>query len=401
MDAAQRKRLGGFTLGLLLFLVVFPKAGIKVAGIPFTWGLALLAIAAFYCLLRNLAICPPVSLSRITAYIATLAFPCLATIIIATNGFAVLGFVISFYTVFAILPLAMMIIFAADIESLYPESVFAFLDKAMKFLIAFGIVNFLFYALAKRDIAIPLLTTALGDTDVKENLRGPLEKLMSTYNNGNIFGVCMTMLLPLFYDRTSVFWRGMARGAMVLTLSRTAWIGLFLVELYRLTISKKTVLFPIKGVVGVFAAIVLVGIGLAIMGRSFSFLFDPNLGGRIDEIRQLSSIGFWPHVRYSAIAEIVYVSITYQFGIIGLIAFLVAMVIPLAIAARGASSCRWRRDLFFGLAIYLVIAASDGVILFIPTMVFYWAIVSFLLRHGETSNSTNSLRVTESANFAD
>src|SRR5580692_7092430 len=98
MEGEQQKGLSGMAVVLLLFLVVFPKGGVKVANVPLTWGLLLLAISAFYCLLRNLVINCPISLSRATAYLATLAFPCLATVTLATQGYDEFGYVISLYT---------------------------------------------------------------------------------------------------------------------------------------------------------------------------------------------------------------------------------------------------------------------------------------------------------------
>jgi len=57
----------------------------------------------------------------------------------------------------------------------------------------------------KTDIEIPYFTinaADVGEVADKYNQRGNIMKLISTYNNGNIFGVCTLMFFPLFYYNT-------------------------------------------------------------------------------------------------------------------------------------------------------------------------------------------------------
>ena len=114
-----------------------------------------------------------------------------------------------------------------------------------------------------------------------------MSKLISTYNNGNIFGVCTLMLFPIFYKNTKsklkIF---IVVLALLLTLSRTVWIGLFFyfLFLYRNQVLKLVKIYLLGG-------LILLIMGTVIMTRYFQygslqgFIFDANLGGRILQIR--------------------------------------------------------------------------------------------------------------------
>ena len=125
------------------------------------------------------------------------------------------------------------------------------------------------------------------------------------------------------------------------------------------------------------------------MGKDISFLFDPNFGGRLNQILLLLEEGIYlfPHKQFSVIAEIAYVSILDTFGVLGLIAFLVALLMPLwvAVSQHDKALPRYKKDILLGLGLYLIVSGSDSASLYMPVMLFYWFGVAVLLREEKSS----------------
>jgi hypothetical protein len=253
---------------------------------------------------------------------------------------------------------------------------------------AYGIALFFWRILTGDFIEVPYLTVNAADYGTMEtekyNNRGGIFKLISTYNNGNIYGISILLLLPLYaYLEKCPFRAAIVKLSLILTLSRTVWMGLLLYEmvhrLYVRRVSARTV-FALFGAVG------LVGGGiwysLTLMSGSTGFLFDRGLGGRLGQFRALESVGALPNAPFIWIAEIVYLSVAEGFGIVGLVAFLIGMGAPLAAHFMGVvpfANTVYKRSLAAALVVYLFVALSDGALLYIPVMAFYWFVVSLLL----------------------
>jgi hypothetical protein len=113
-----------------------------------------------------------------------------------------------------------------------------------------------------------------------------------------------------------------------------------------------------------------------IAGLSSDFLFDKNLGGRIDQLSVLKHLSLAGDLKpLGIIKEIVYLSILENFGIIGLFLFLIYLLSPLII-------CMYFKiysTLQIGIIVYLLVCTMDGVMLLIPTMCFFWFISSLSL----------------------
>jgi hypothetical protein len=171
--------------------------------------------------------------------------------------------------------------------------------------------------------------------------------------------------------------------SLLLTLSRTVWLGLLAFELLnRLYVRPLTV-----RALGLLVGSVVVVIGgvlgaLRLMGMDPAFLFDRNLGGRIVQLEVLDEATILPRVSFEHILEMVYLSVLENFGLVGLVTFLIAMVTPLALHLLRAvphAASEYKRCLAAGLMVYLFIALSDGALLFIPVMAFFWFVVSLLV----------------------
>ena len=99
-----------------------------------------------------------------------------------------------------------------------------------------GIFNFFWHPFTGHFVEVPYLTVNAAITAsleyTKHIARGRYLKLISTYNNGNLYGVCTLMLLPLYNHFEKKRWRRwVLKIALLLTLSRGVWVGIVLEQL--------------------------------------------------------------------------------------------------------------------------------------------------------------------------
>lgn len=378
-----------FFLAVLLVIII-PKGGFKIAGIPITWGylyLGFLMLLSVFIILNRYKF--TVMNKPFIAYIATLPFVIYFTIHLLINGYTgTFGNLISFYVSFVFLPLLFYIFlssFLVKIKSAYIETI---LSKAVLIISIYGIFLFMYKQITGHFLEIPYITVNvadLGELDTsKFNQRGSVSKLISTYNNGNIFGVCTLMLFPVFYKNTNSKTQILLVVlALLLTLSRTVWIGLmfYFLFLYRNQLVKLVKIYLLGG-------LILLLLGAIIMTRYFQygslsgFILDSNLGGRILQIRKTNEITFFGSGVYRVIEEIVYLSIFKQFGLMGLFLFCVSFFTPiyLYLKTKNNNYCY-----FIGILVYLFVCLSDGCILLIPTLAFFYFITVMTFIRQNTS----------------
>ena len=376
---------------LLTFNVLLPKGGVKVGDIPLTTGYAILFLLAglgfvaytytgkIRWLGRNQFIC----------LAAFFPFFALSTIKIFGTGFLSMGFMISFYISLFIIPVAFLLIFYHPLKQVPFDFIKNLLINFVFFTALYGVFLFFYKLYTGSFVEIPLVTVNLGDVgelETKHIDRGGVFKLISTYNNGNLYGVCMLMLLPFYNHYEKKRYRTLVvKLALLLTLSRTVWVGLIMFEgLNFLFLQKKTV----KSIVAVAALIVLVFsailVGLSLLGRDLSFLADSSLGGRTAQIEVLQEGSFFPDldVPYEVVREMVYFSVVENFGWLGLAFFLLYLSTPLVLFLAGKTPqarTLTKKSLLLGLVLYHIVAFVDGAILYIPIMAIYWLVVVLLL----------------------
>jgi hypothetical protein len=367
---------------LMIFLLIFPKGGIKYHQIPLTWGYLLLGLFSIGALLRRSI---HVQRERLNVIVSLLPFLAIAALTVAINGVTSIGQLVAFWTSFLFLPVAFFCLFAQDIETFDEELFFRLFTKGIFFIAVYGILLFILKQTSGSFLEIPFLTVNFGDfglLDHKNINRGNVFKLISTYNNGNIYGICLLMLLPLYRLLEERQWRHwIVKLSLLLTFSRTVWIGLFFHELcvqWFFAKNKKTSLLSLAISLMVFFG-ALAALSLY-YGFSWSFFVDATFGGRRDQLDAIAQTGFFSHAPFSGFPEIIYAGMIYAFGWVGLAAFLFGMCGPLVyqIASRRLSDPN--QCIAIGLVNYLVISASDGAILLIPTMAFYWFLLSLLMR---------------------
>lgn len=222
---------------LIVFLVLFPKGGIKLAGAPLTWGYMLIGISAIPLLALRLLVLPlRTTLRAVLAFATLLPFLLLFVYSIETNGIALLGYAISVFTNFAVLPALFLLVYPPFLSFVSLPQFSRWLRASILIAAVWGIFLFFLHPVVGHYIEIPYLTVNAADAGqielTKHIARGRFLKLISTYNNGNVYGAAMLILLPLYDLLEPARWkRNTLRLALVLTLSRTVWAGLVVEQL--------------------------------------------------------------------------------------------------------------------------------------------------------------------------
>ncbi|MCC9062467.1 hypothetical protein [Flavobacterium piscisymbiosum] len=363
----------------VLLLVIIPKGGFKIAGVPITWGylyLGLLFILSIIIIVNKYKF--TVNSKHYMCYLATLPFVLFFTIHLLIFGYeGSLGNLIAFYISFVFLPFLFYIILGNFLTKINGDYIQNLIAKSVFWIAIYGIFLFIYKQITGHFLEIPYITVNAADLGElarsKFNQRGSVAKLISTYNNGNIFGVCTLMLFPVFYNKTaSKFKIFIVILALILTLSRTVWIGLIF---YFLILYRNKLLQLAK--VYLLGALLLFIIGSIVMTRYFQygslqgFILDSNLGGRILQIRKVNEITFFGSKAYTIIDEIVYLSIFRQFGVIGLLLFCISFFAPVYLFLQTKNN---NFIYFLGVITYLFVCFSDGCMLLIPTLAFFYFI---------------------------
>jgi hypothetical protein len=288
----------------------------------------------------------------------------------------------SFWVGFFWLPLIFFLLLSRDIDTLDEQKLFRFCKNGIFLISIYGIFLFVVKQWSGFFIEIPCLTTNLGDLGrlgEKCINRGSVFKLISTYNNGNIYGVCLLMFLPLYCFLENQFWkRVIVKCALLLTFSRTVWIGLLFHELcfqWIFAKHKKTILLAL------FATLISLTLLCYYYGFSKNFLFDLTFGGRLDSFTLFIRTGFFSSNPFFGIHEVIYAGVLHAFGWVGLFFFAMALVGPLVYQLLSRKTHPIHQCIGIGLFNYLLISFSDGALLLTPTLAFFWFLSSLLHRN--------------------
>ncbi|NGX56476.1 MAG: hypothetical protein K1060chlam5_00719 [Candidatus Anoxychlamydiales bacterium] len=373
---------------LTFFLIAFPKGGFKVSSIPFTWGYLLLAFFSLIFLIKKKY---GILREHILVLISFLPFQLISLLTLLFNGFEKnsfsFGFLIAFIVSFYCLPFCFFFIFSKNIVNLDLKYFFTLFKRFIFFISCYGVFLFFYKILTGKFLELIFFTINAQDKgfiDIKHINRGAIFKLISTYNNGNLYGICLIMMLPLYnLIEKKTYKKFIVKSSLIFTLSRTVWIGLIISEFFfDFFIKKNKKKSFIKFFISFFIFITaLISIGFA-CNFSIDWFFDLSFGGRIDQFDILKNIEIFSTNIFWTIKEIVYLSILENFSILGFIAFLIAMLSPLIIyLMKNKKTKKINIDLavFFGLLTYLIISCSDGAILYIPIMSLYLFLSSLLL----------------------
>ncbi len=399
-SARRRHPLTALLTALLtLFLVLFPKGGVKFANVPLTWGYFLLGITfPVLAIVRLLAFPLRAGRGALLAVASLVPFQIIFLYSVEQNGVVGFGEALSTIASFVILPLVFLLIYPAFLHLLDGVR----FDRLFRFCIfsaaAFGIFLFFLYPLTGHLFEIPYLTVNADDYGLIESTkhinRGAYLKLISTYNNGNVYGVATLILLPLYDTLEPRLWRrNLVKLALILSLSRTVWFGLIaeqLLSLFSLSVGAART-FPrvVLGSAVKRGAVILltvggVLIGLTFISRDVSFLFDSQLGGRAGTVRAAVDHLTWlPAIPVQLFGEVVYATALTTYGIAGLLSILLIFTLPIVLVVLDQRSLQspLRRAALKGMLLYMILMCIDGAINFIPVMAFYWFVYMIFL-HG-------------------
>ena len=326
---------------VICFLIVFPKGGFKIGDVPITWGFIIFFFLVPFGLIhiyKNRGLVFHLSMERKWALLLCLPFIGYSMVVLVFGTIETsFGFVVSYILNILLMPIILLFVYGRVIDQpdfrLYFNRNF---PTAIRIVAIFGLLLFFQRIFTGELFEIPYLTvngSDAGEVDMKNNLRGGnIMKLISTYNNGNIYGVCMLILMPLYMslEKKSIF-KLLFVLSLLLTLSRTVWVGLIVYGLIDLLKNWNT----IRGFVllTLIALIIFVGVPivLELIEVDVGFLLDKKLGGRLHQLQSLD-ISIIGNGILTDILEIVYASIFKIFGLIGLIFFLLYLASPILIS---------------------------------------------------------------------
>jgi hypothetical protein len=372
---------------ICVFLIAFPKGGIKIGSVPVTWGYILLALytafSTFFAINSN----GELYLKQNRRYVLTccLPFQIYCLVILSFSEIQSVGFLLSFILSVILMPFIFLFFLNKPIDSQkFQRSFIPVFINCIRFVAIFGLVLFFLKFFRGIDFEIPYLTVNIDDVgqiSEKFNLRGSITKLISTYNNGNIYGISLMILLPLYLEKEkNVLLKSAVILSMVLTLSRTVWIGLVLYLLFYFI----TKIRSIKAWLTILGGLIFIAVAgpliLSAMGRNIDFILDKDLGGRAGQLTAASDFSVFGAFKFRWVEEIIYTSILKTFGFIGLIFFLPYLFSPIIIYyinLRKRNSIK-KSNAFWGLLLYCILAFSDGAMLYIPVMCFYWFMSSYI-----------------------
>jgi hypothetical protein len=367
---------------LLVFTVAMPKAGIGINGTPLTFGYMLLAAfapLAFLGLFRRPDFSAVPTMNLLLGYLPIALF---VTYKLLSHG-TILSLVV-LATILAVLPLIILLAYAPYLEDFTEDQIGAPIKWCIRIVVIWGLMNFFLYALTKNFIEINYLTINeldLGAIYSKNNRRGALMKLVSTYNNGNLLGSCLIMMAPvyLFFEKSRAFIAAFCL-AIVLTLSRTAWFGLAAVFSLLILFGRIRLTRPFIWL-GAAGAVMVVIIALPYMGWTSDRVVDVNLGGRLvywSDLR-LSLFG----AREVKIYEILYASFLQSFGVVGFMLALAAIGFPLVYGLINLKRLSpLRVSALLGVCAYLLVAFFDAAFIYPPTIAQFLFLSALLYRRG-------------------
>ena len=358
-------------LGIFFFILIFPKAGFKLGSIPISLGYVFLGLYSLYSIFRF-----RFEPSKESALFLLAWIPFQIVIVIHFIFYPPqdIGYFISLVVNFIFFPYLFYGLFPKHSSQDFLIYFIKYLRMSIFLVCLYGIVLFFYKIIFGEFLEIPGLTSNFSDYGTLEETkfidRGGIYKLISTYGNGNLFGICIMFFYPLFLTyEPSILRRWTCRIALVLTLSRTIWIGLIIAEIIHLFILPK-----IKKTISVALLLLMIFSANRFM-ESFqdknNFLLDASLGGRDEQLHVFNNLTFIGAGGFDGIYEMVFLGILKSFGVLGLFTFTFAAIFPLIYSLFKPNTII-QKQLLIGIFLYGILSISDGAILLIPVMYFYY-----------------------------
>jgi len=368
---------------LVIFNLALPKGGIKILNLPLTWGyllLLLLTPLAGLGLIGRRQIAHEPLIQALACFMPTAAMVVAKALLydLPMQTWAI------YVTIFGVLSGAMLIALVPYLEDVPADMLGRFLRLAMRFVVLWGLMNFVLRIVTGQFIEIPYVTVNaadVGDIFSKMNNRGGLMKLVSTFNNGNIYGVCMVIVTPMYllFEKNRTF-VALLFIALVCTLSRTVWFGVVGMIVMMIVGGQIRLANPLVWL-GTLAALLGVIALMPVLGWSPDKLVDTRLGGRdvYFDAYEFTVLG-GDHMQ---VPELVYYGFAQSFGVLGMLFPLAGMLFaPVYAAINWATLNPLRRAAAIGAASYLIAALIDGAFILPPTFVLFLFACGMVYRRG-------------------
>lgn len=370
-----------YKLSLLTLFVclAFPKAGWYINNIPINVGYILLTLSSSFIFFHLISdpIRKNIKLFEVLSFFLVILLTVYISFIFVQNGYANKTVPLSILVSICVVPIMMLMTMGYVIrnDNGYLSKI---LYISFLIVVTIGIANFILMNFFHKIFYIPYVTLTGNDPDIlfqKCNSRSFIFKASATYNNGNILGINALMWFPLviFCFRPNFVNKLLGRILFFLTFSRTVFVGWFMLEILHF-FRKYRLLFSIIFAFTIF--VVLAGAMVIIKDKMpwLNFLFDPRLGGRISQLHILTNFYILPIKQAKGLQEIVYSSFLDNFGLVGLILFMLTFFSPLCVYTKN----HFQKICKICIIIYLFVMCSDGAFILVPTQAIFWMLVSLL-----------------------
>ena len=336
----------------VFFNIWFPKAGIKIAGIPLTIGNVFFGVLFVIWILKKIR--KPIKINKIgVVIIIGILYFFVRLIIPYFYGETSLSDLMGYLIPLVVYPLIYFIIIDTVDTEEKMEKIIKIIVWGFFFLTLYALLQYIF---GINTVAIPGLTVNL--TDYKElgeywflqksnGSDTANAKIVGTYQNGNLFGIGILLIYPLVYNylnqkkknKLMILSLILFVVTVFLTLSRSCWLGIFLfifIEIMlKRTKNKKSILLKIFIIIFFVLGIIVVfeyvpSVANRFYGTDASDWIS--MSGRTEGIIEVFStisetnnifayiIGPYGIAEYSGLAyEVLWLSVFVKAGIIGMI----------------------------------------------------------------------------------
>lgn len=374
--------LAAYSVLLVFFMVALPKSGFFLAGVPLNTMYLVIAAALPFFIASFMLRLRWAGFGSAGLYLVLLVpFWFLFIVAVTFNGIESFGVFAGALISLMVVPVFFFLFFSV-VNDWHVEKMLVTLRMSIRFVIVYGLFLFFYKYAVGSFFEIPGVTTTYGAVRglaAKMNDRGDLSKLMSTYNNGNIFGVCMLMLMPLYRKiepRRLFFW--LLVLCVLLTLSRTCWIILaayLLMEYFLIgrALSVKKLIFGLSAMAFFIAVLAFI---LGLLEKDTSFIFSASLGGRADYLRDIYDSDLISTLPLSQSYEIPYMTVAQYVGVVAIIPFLFFfsnILMNFRLLKSDAEPVRQAATL--GCVLYFIATFSDAALILVPTFSIYMFLV--------------------------
>lgn len=421
MNKAKEKN--GLLFNLLLITIFwniwFPKAGIKLSGIPLTIGnifFAFTFIIWLLCVLkRKKLLMPPLG----GAIMLGIMYFLIRYVIILISQDTKISEVIGYIIPLCVYPLIFFITYSVVDNKEKLEKVIKLLIYGFFFLCLYAFAQYIF---GIDKVCIPGLTVNLTDykemgqfwymqksngTDISN------AKIVGTYQNGNLFGISLLLIYPIVYN----YFKSKNKNSKLiisllffiittfLTLSRACWLGVALFITFGILLENEKTKASILRKMAIIVLSIVVVICVfellpSVANRFFGTKDWTSMSGRteglievfssIDKSNNIFAYIFGPYgiVEYSGLAyEILPLSLFVQTGIIGLLLLYYAFF---STYIRLAKNNYVSKGIRLSLIIWLIVGCIECGYWLPPAALNLFAILSLGLKAKEIYNTEDS-----------